>query len=193
MRSVILRTVAIAALMTSPVWAHADGHSAKSEAVTHSQRTLVPLNDVLDVVGKRNQRRFTVELRVQNGVELGRISLKDMDYSDLLHVLARNDLASFESGDITHIIPVTNVRNHPIPVVNGDEANLHDAQWVTYVMSTGQRKAVQLLPLLRPMLPQSAHMSPHQDPNFLIVVDRWQNVERIKAVVAALQTPANAD
>ncbi|MFK8017853.1 MAG: hypothetical protein AB8G17_20695 [Gammaproteobacteria bacterium] len=191
MRFSFLRGVAIAALLTGQAWAHADAHSADTAVLTKSSQTSVPLDEVLDVVAKLSQRRFAVDMDVRDSVELGRLKLNNIDYGDLLHILARNDLASFESGDITHIIREVNVRNHPLPLVTGEEANLHDAQWVTYVMSTGEYNAAQLLPKLRPLLPQSAHMAPLQDPNFLIVADRWQNVQRIKALVDALQSPAN--
>jgi len=46
--------------------------------------------------------------------------------------------------------------------------------------------ATQLVPILRSLLPQSAHLAAAQCTNELIIVDTFANVRRIEALVAAM-------
>ncbi len=45
---------------------------------------------------------------------------------------------------------------------------------------------VRLVPLLRPLMPQSGHLAADGCSNTLIIVDTFANVRRIEAVVASL-------
>jgi len=46
--------------------------------------------------------------------------------------------------------------------------------------------AAQLVPILRPLLPQYAHLAALPYENTLLIVDRYANVKRIEAIVKAL-------
>ena len=46
-----------------------------------------------------------------------------------------------------------------------------------------------LVPILRPLLPQSAHLAAHADSNRLIVMDRYENIQRITEIIRALDVP----
>jgi hypothetical protein len=52
------------------------------------------------------------------------------------------------------------------------------------VLETNLENAMMLVPMLRPMLPQSAHLVGIG--NKLLIVDRYDNVRRIVAIAQAL-------
>jgi general secretion pathway protein D len=70
-----------------------------------------------------------------------------------------------------------------------DDASIAADEWVTRVLTTTNVEAAQLVPILRPLLPQSAHLAAHATTNQLIVVDRYANVRRITEIVRTLDRP----
>ncbi len=50
--------------------------------------------------------------------------------------------------------------------------------------------AAQLVPILRPLLPQSAHLAAHPASNSLIVADRPQNIDRMMKLIRRMTAPA---
>jgi type II secretory pathway component GspD/PulD (secretin) len=57
------------------------------------------------------------------------------------------------------------------------------------VLKTVNVDTAQLVPILRPLLSQAAHLAAHLDTNQLIVEDRYENVQRITALVRSLDVP----
>jgi general secretion pathway protein D len=46
--------------------------------------------------------------------------------------------------------------------------------------------APQVVPILRPLLPQYAHLAALPEQNVLVIVDRYANVKRLTEIVLAL-------
>lgn len=101
---------------------------------------------------------------------------------------------AFERGGYVHVVPRAVARLSPSPTITGKESR-PDALYVTRIIKVENIPAVQLVPVLRPMLPQSAHLVAVNCTNALIVVDTFGNVKRIESVVAALDvgTPYKPD
>jgi general secretion pathway protein D len=113
-----------------------------------------------------------------------------VDYPVLLSVLRANGLAAVESEGRVNIVREAEVRYLPAPIVQTDDASIAADEWVTRVLTTTNIGATQLVPILRPLLPQAAHLAAHADTNRLIVMDRYANVQRITAIVRALDVPS---
>ena len=86
------------------------------------------------------------------------------------------------------VMPDAMVRTMPVPLVSGLE-KLPDAEVVTRIIHVRSMPAAQLVPLLRPLIPQSGHLAAVGCTNDLILVDRFGNVKRIEAIIKALETP----
>src|SRR5262249_47722671 len=114
-------------------------------------------------------------------VELGQI-----DYATLLTILNNNGLAAVNIGGIENIVPVSLVRGYALPIVNQDSASIPDTAWVTRVFQTKNIDPAQLVPVLRPMIPQEGHLVAVSSTNSLIIVDRYANVRRMQQLVAAM-------
>src|SRR5690606_12406000 len=53
--------------------------------------------------------------------------------------------------------------------------------------------AAQLVPILRPLIPQYGHLAAHQTSNMLIIVDREANVQRMLDIVNRMDRAATED
>jgi general secretion pathway protein D len=89
---------------------------------------------------------------------------------------------------IIQVIPNTDARQVASPIVMAPE-NLKtlDDEWVTCVVPIKNISAAQLIPILRPMMPQYGHMVAVVDRNAVILVDRTANVRRLVELIRILE------
>jgi general secretion pathway protein D len=96
--------------------------------------------------------------------------------------------AHLESGLL--IIPVAEIRSRPMPTVTSMDAKLPESEVVTYVRKINYAEATMLVPILRPLLPQSAQLSAAPASNTLIFVDYYDNIKRLAMVIDTIDTPS---
>jgi general secretion pathway protein D len=87
-----------------------------------------------------------------------------------------------------NIVRSNEIRYLPTPIVQTDNDALAPDEWITRVVTVTNLSSASLVPILRPMLPQAAHLAA-LPPNHLIVVDQYGNVKRITAIIKALDVP----
>jgi general secretion pathway protein D len=96
-----------------------------------------------------------------------------------------------------NIVPVFDIRSLAVPLLQNDDSNIPADEWVSRVITTTKKETSGMVPVLRPLLPQAAHLSAmcgSCEPGAqnctncrqLIVVDRYANVQRITAIVKML-------
>jgi hypothetical protein len=151
----------------------------------------VELAPLLERVERASGKRFLVDGRLGPQIYLGGVEPNDVTYPVLLAILRANGFAAFESEGYVNITPDANIRFHA-PLVQADDASIPADLYVTRVLTATNIQVVMLVPILRPLLPQSAHLAAHADSNRLVVLDRYENVQRITAIVRSLDVPAPA-
>lgn len=138
------------------------------------------MRQVIEAVGEVTGRNFLVDPRVTGQVTF--LSYTPMSeeafYEAFLATLAVHGFAAVEAGDAIKIVPDANARVHP-GVASGTDGD----RVVTRVVQLDNVGAAQLVPILRPLLPQYAHLAAHPGTNTLIIVDRGANVDRILQLV----------
>ena len=149
----------------------------------------VELAPLLQRVERASNKRFLVDGRIGPQIYLAGVEPNDVTYPVLLSILRANGLASFEMEGRVNIIPDTDIRFFAPPIGQADDASIAADEWVTRVLTTTNIDAPQLIPILRPMLPQAAHLAAMM-PNRIIVMDRYANIQRITAIVRSLDVPA---
>jgi general secretion pathway protein D len=152
----------------------------------------VPLERLLALVTASSGKRFLIDPRIpQNVLGLGDDVPTTLSYGALLSILRNNGFATVEIDGVVNIIPDSDMRHQPLPVVQEDERDRPADEWITRVIETRSVEAAQLVPILRPLIPVGGHLAA-LPPNHLIIVDRYVNVRRIAAIVAELdeQRPA---
>jgi general secretion pathway protein D len=156
----------------------------------NSELPMIELAPLLQRVERASNKRFLVDGTVGPRIFLASVEMNDVDYPVLLSVLRANGLAAVEIEGRVNIVREAEVRYLPAPIVQTDDASIAADEWVTRVLTTTNIGATQLVPILRPLLPQAAHLAAHADTNRLIVMDRYANVQRITAIVRALDVPS---
>lgn len=145
----------------------------------------VALERVIESVAKRTSKKFIVDPRVIGGVTVIGAHALNGDYAQLLSVLDVHGYSAVESGGYVRIVPTANVRQLPVPTVTGNK-QYGDSEVVTQVLTIKSIPAGQLVPMLRPLLPQAAHLAAFPCTNTLLMVDRYANVKRIESIVATM-------
>ncbi len=167
------------------VVAFAGDAAAQSESDEDSGRSLptIDLADITEVVARRSGKNFLIYHRVDPEVVVGHRRPRDIDYPTLLTILRNNDLAAVSNGDNISIMPVQMVRQHALPIVHEDDDSIADDEWVTRVIILRNADSRQLVPIMRPLLPQAGHMSAHPGSRSILIADRYANVKRVTSMI----------
>jgi general secretion pathway protein D len=102
-------------------------------------------------------------------------------YQLFMSTLEVHGFVALDSGDAIQIVPDANARFGA-----GDD-------YVTQAIVLDNIGAAQLVPILRPLLPQSAHLAAHPPSNALIVADRPQNIQRMLNLIRRMDQAGTQD
>src|SRR5688572_30650589 len=144
----------------------------------------VPISTLIASVAKRSGTKFIVGPRVQGDAMLLQANPGALSYDDLLMVLNVHGFAAVTTGDYVRVVPDASVRQLALPVADGDKHPL--GEYVTRVVTVKSIPPAMLVPLLRPLLPQHAHLVALPCTNNLIFVDTYANIQRLEQVVKSL-------
>ena len=113
----------------------------------------------------------------------------EIGYESLRALLRTIDFVAIESDDQVRIVPAVNARAEPSRILQQDDSRVSDHEIVTRTVtipdgfSTGEFPAATLVPVLRPMMPQAAMLGAVPNTNTLVIVDYYDNVRRITALI----------
>jgi general secretion pathway protein D len=153
------------------------------------------LRTLLREVGSRTHKNFVLDPRGPQTIDLGGLERKDVTYPELLSILQVYGMVVVADDGIVQVIPNTEARQMASPVIVVPEnIKALDDEWVTCVMPVKNISAAQLVPILRPMMPQYGQMAALPDRNALVLVDRAANVRRLIELIRVLESlPKVAD
>lgn len=144
-----------------------------------------PLVQLIETVSKKTGKNFILDPRVSGNAMLVGVDPAKVTYPELLTILQVNGYAAVESGGLVRVVPDSAGRTMPSPLVEGNDKR-PDAEIVTRVVRVKSVPATQLVPIMRALLPQSAHLAAVPCTNELVIVDTYANVRRIESIVASL-------
>jgi general secretion pathway protein D len=184
---------AIAATVLLPALASAADETpatSRNEAVARAGVNFMDLSELIVRVAKRSGKKFIVDPRVRAVVELAGIDFDQVDYPRLLAILRVQGFVAYESAGVVSIVPDANARQLPIPVTTSVPAKALGDELVTVMVPVKNLCAGQLVPILRPLMPQNGHMAAALQANTLIILDRADNARRIIDMVERLDREA---
>lgn len=115
----------------------------------------------------------------------------DALYAAFLSILQVHGYVAIESGDLVKIVPDATARQFPSKMGTAGAAGPDDlATQVIQVQNVG---ATQLVPILRPLLPQYGHLVAHAGSNMLIISDRAANVARMVSIIRRIDQASDED
>ena len=152
----------------------------------------VEIRAIIQAVSAVTGKNFIIDPRVRQEVTM--ISSTPMSpdafYEAFLSILQVHGYAAVPSGDIIKIIPDASVRQFPTYLGTGGAAA---DDIVTQVIAVQNVGAAQLVPILRPLIPQYGHLAAHPGSNMLIISDRSSNVARMVSIIRRIDQSNDDD
>jgi general secretion pathway protein D len=152
------------------------------------------IRQIVEAVGEITGKTFIIDPRV-SGQKVTMISSTPMSpeafYEAFLSVLEVHQYAAVTSGDIVKIIPNATARQYAGPIGTAGAKGPDDI--VTQIVQVKNIGAAQLVPILRPLVPQYGHLVAHPGSNMLIISDRAANVGRIVSIIRRIDQASDDD
>jgi len=123
------------------------------------------IHSLIQTVSRQSGRNFVVDPRVKARVTVISSTPLNADelYETFLSVLQVHGYAAVPSGDLTKIVPDVNAKQGPVPAFSEDASS--SDQLVTKVIKVANVPAAQLVPILRPLVPQQGHLAAYASTN----------------------------
>ncbi len=163
--------------------------AAPNEALTLNLQN-ADIGALIETVSYVTGKNFIVDPRVNGKVTVvSAIPTKPDDLYDLfLSILKVHGFAAIEKGSATMIVPDINAKQESIPTLIDGVLSDND-QISTLVVDLQNVTARELIPILRPLLPQSAHLAAHD--NVLIAADSAGNLKRLLKIIKRIDRESN--
>jgi general secretion pathway protein D len=147
--------------------------------------------EVIKAISQITRRNFLVDPRVKGTINIVSSTPipASMAYDTLLSALRLQGFAAVESNGVTKVMPEADAKLY-IPGV-GDRNGSGD-KLVTRVFMLHHESAVQLVPILRPLIAPNNIVVAYPNNNALVVTDYASNLKRIEQIVATLDQPQSA-
>lgn len=180
MMRAVLKPLAAAGLM---LMLSVPAHAAKTWKVNLKDADISALvSEVAEITGKN----FVVDPRVKGTITV--ISSKALTapevYELFLGVLGVNGFAAVQSGSTIKLVPDVNAKQ--FAVRTDVKGTARGEELVTRVITLDNSNAVELVPVLRPMMPQFAHLAAVQGANALVISDRANNIDALTSIIRQL-------
>src|ERR1700704_6921722 len=166
---------------------------ATSQVKPEDGQTITPnykdadLSQIIQAVAEVTGKNFIIDPRVNAKVTM--LSATPMSpaafYEAFLSVLQVYGYVAVPAGKVIKIVPNTDARQLPANDLPNDVSKTSD-EIVTQIISMKNVSAAQLVPILRPLIPQQGHLAAYPSGNMLIISDRASNVNRIMKIIARM-------
>ncbi len=151
------------------------------------------IRQIIEAVGEVTGRNFVIDPRVTAKVTMLSTTPMSPDafYEAFLSILAVYGFVAVPSGDVIKILPDANARQMPGWETMAGGQRPDDI--VTQVVPVRNVAAAQLVPILRPLIPQYGHLAAHPASNLLIISDRAANVNRVLRIIRRIDQESDED
>ncbi|MEP0203492.1 MAG: type II secretion system secretin GspD [Halioglobus sp.] len=110
-------------------------------------------------------------------------------YDLFLSILDVHGYTAVRSGGVVRVIQNKDARSAPVAVRDNQPGQTND-EYVTQVIRLDNISAAKLIPVLRPLVPQQAHMAAYAPSNAIIISDVSSNIDRIRDIIERMDNSA---
>ena len=110
-------------------------------------------------------------------------------YDLFLSILDVQGYTAVRTGNVIRVIPNKDARSSPVEVPSSGAMSSND-EYVTQVIRLENISAAKLIPVLRPLVPQQAHMAAYAPSNAIIISDIASNIRRIVEIIDRMDRSA---
>jgi general secretion pathway protein D len=167
--------------------------SASTQRITPNFKD-ADITQVIEAVGAATGRNIIIDPRVRAQVTM--LSTTPMSpeafYEAFLALLQVHGFVAVPSGNIIKVIPDAGARTVPGNDLPGRVSSSSD-EIVTQVIAVRNVSAAQLVPILRPLIPQAGHLVAYPSSNILVISDRANNVSRMMRIIERIDLASLTD
>ena len=151
------------------------------------------IRQIVEAVGEVTGRNFIIDPRVNAKVTMlsSTPMTADAFYEAFLSILQVHGYVAVTTGDLIKIVPDATARQYAGPLGAGNAEGADDI--ITQVIEVQNVGAAQLVPILRPLIPQYGHLAAHPGSNMLIISDRSANVTRMLTIIRRIDQSNDED
>jgi general secretion pathway protein D len=177
----------------APQRSTAAGEQPNSQRITPNFKD-ADITQIIEAVSMATGKNFIIDPRVRAQVTMlsSTPMTPDQFYQAFLAILQVHGFVAVPAGDVIKIIPDANMRQYPANDLPRTVSSTSD-ELVTQVLAVKNVGAAQLVPVLRPLMPQTAQLSAVTGANILIISDRAGNVNRMMRIIARIDEVGNPD
>jgi general secretion pathway protein D len=178
----------------------APGQPVQATQLSQPQQRITPnfkdadITQIAEAVAAATGKNFIMDPRVRAQVTM--LSSTPMSpegfYQAFLSILAVYDFIAVPDGNVVKILPDANARQMP-SIDLPDHVSATSDEIVTQVIDVKNVSAAQLVPILRPMIPQYGHLAAYPAGNILIISDRASNVNRMIRIIRRIDQVGDQD
>ncbi len=186
----LLLAMAPALAAQTPEAAPADGAPIEAAPSLTLNFNDADIRAFIAAVADLTKRNFVVDPRVQGRVTVISAAPTDPDelFEVFLSILRVHGFTAITSGSVTKIVPESTARQEAPSDPGASRQDL-----VTAVIPVYYVAAAELVPLLRPLLPQEAHLAATPTTNVLVAADVKANIDRLLRIVREVDVQPTQD
>lgn len=145
---------------------------------------------LISTVSKFTGKNFIIDPRVKAKVTVvsANTLTPEAVYEVFLSVLQVHGYAAVPTGSVIKIVPEVNAKQGPLPLSSNRDSYPSD-ELITKIIRLDHVPASQLVPILRPLVPQQGHLAAYNPTNTLIITDHAGNIQRLLKIIAGVDRP----
>lgn len=152
------------------------------------------ITSVIGTVAEITGKNFIIDPRVKGKVTIisTRPLAADEVYQVFLSILTVHGFAAIPDKNVIKIVPEVTAKQNPIPTADERQPARGD-QYATRVFQLENVAAAQLVAVLRPLLPQEAHLAAYPGSNVLIASASAANLERLAQIIRRIDLSGDSE
>jgi general secretion pathway protein D len=160
-----------------------------SDAPSQTCATDRSLLKIVTDAGRRLDKKLFIDPRLDLCVAPGQpMDGQRITYGELQALLALYGLmTTVEAEGVISIVREDIARQLPLRLIDDNARGVGEFEMVMKLIDTAPLNPAILVPILRPLLPQYAHLVAHSETNTMIMVGRYGNVRSLEAMLVKLR------
>ena len=171
------------------------GSSASRDSVTLNFVN-ADIEGVVKAVSEITRKNFMIDPRVKGTVNI--VSAKPIPrsavYDVFLSALRLHGYAVVEEGSLIRIVPESDAKLYQSPTLGpGDKKHAGGDRIETQVFTLQYESALQMVPVLRPLIAPNNSITANPNSNTLVITDYASNLRRLEKIIGSMDQPGGTD
>lgn len=180
----LARLLALVAVLAMPLCAPAQDFTVNLKETD--------IQELIRFVAEATGTTIVVDPSVKGKVKV--VSSRPVNATELydlfLAILDVHGYTAVRNGSVVRIIQNKDARSASVPVADTALPAATNDEYVTQVLRLDNISAAKLIPVLRPLVPQQAHMAAYAPSNAIIISDSAANISRIRDIIQRMDQSA---